>query len=190
MRRTMLLLLLIAASCRPRVTTPPLTVSDPTSVPPPARTAEALPSTVVPNPQDEFGTGTPDAPIVATDIAEAQRTARERGEILDAFFLFDAATLDADARGALDRTAAWLRAHPETSISIEGHCDERGTEQYNLALGDRRGAAAADYLATLGVARDRISTVSYGEERPFARGGTEEAWKQNRRAHIVLTGRP
>jgi peptidoglycan-associated lipoprotein len=72
------------------------------------------------------------------------------------------------------------------SLTIEGHCDERGTQQYNLALGDRRANTAADYLAVLGIGRERIGTISYGEERPFATGSGEGAWSQNRRAHLVL----
>ena len=115
--------------------------------------------------------------------------ARERGWIRDAFFEFDASTLDSAAQEALQQSATWLRSHPEFRIRIEGHCDERGTEQYNLALGDRRASTAASYLATLGVDRSRIETVSYGEERPFEEGSDETAWAQNRRAHLVLSGR-
>ena len=124
--------------------------------------------------------------VLSEDIIEANRVARERG---DAFFAFDASTLDDDAQEALRQSAMWLRQNPEFRIRIEGHCDERGTEQYNLALGDRRADTAASYLVTLGVDRSRISTVSYGEERPFEEGANEEAWAQNRRAQLVLAGR-
>lgn len=120
---------------------------------------------------------------------EANRTARERGWIRDAFFRFDASTLDADAQEALRQSATWLREHPELRIRVEGHCDDRGTEQYNLALGDRRAESAPAYLSALGVDRSRIATVSYGEERPFEQGEDETAWAQNRRAHLVLSGR-
>jgi peptidoglycan-associated lipoprotein len=127
--------------------------------------------------------------VLSEDIREANRVARERGWIRDAFFAFDASTLDGDAQEALRQSAAWLRQNPGYRLRIEGHCDERGTEQYNLALGDRRAASAVSYLATLGVDRSRIETVSYGEERPFEEGSDESAWAQNRRAHLVLSGR-
>jgi peptidoglycan-associated lipoprotein len=127
--------------------------------------------------------------VLSEDIVEANRVAHERGWIRDAFFVYDASTLDGEAQEALRLSAAWLRRHPELLVRIEGHCDERGTEQYNLALGDRRADTAASYLATLGVERSRISTVSYGEERPFEEGAHEAAWAQNRRAHLVLAGR-
>ena len=103
----------------------------------------------------------------------------------DAFYAFDASTLDADAQESLRRSAAWLRSNGGYRVRIEGHCDERGTEQYNLALGDRRAGTAASYLAALGIDRRRIETVSYGEERPFEVGSYEAAWQQNRRAHLV-----
>src|SRR5947207_1296549 len=85
--------------------------------------------------------------------------------------------------------ATWLKAHPQYSLLIEGHSDERGTEQYNLALGDRRANTAKEYLATLGVDSSRMRTVSYGEERPFDPGHDESAWAKNRRDHLVLVGK-
>ena len=127
--------------------------------------------------------------VLSEDIAEANRVARERGWIRDAFFEFDASTLSADAQEALRQSATWLRSHPEYNLLIEGHCDERGTEQYNLALGDRRAASAESFMATLGLDGARIDTVSYGEERPFEEGSTDAAWAQNRRAHLVLVKR-
>jgi peptidoglycan-associated lipoprotein len=148
------------------------------------------PAVPVPSPETDFPPPPSDTrDVLSEDINEANQIARERGWIRDAFFAFDASTLDADAQEALQQSASWLRSHPEFRIRIEGHCDERGTEQYNLALGDRRADAAATYLATLGVDRSRIQTVSYGEERPFEQGSGEAAWAQNRRAHLVLAGR-
>ncbi len=85
----------------------------------------------------------------------------------DVFFDFDQSELRADARDRLAKNAEFLAAHPQFTVTIEGHCDERGTNEYNLALGDRRAAAARDYLQSLGVAADRLRTISYGEERPF-----------------------
>ena len=115
--------------------------------------------------------------------------AQERGWIRDAMFAFDSSTLNADAQQALRDSATWLRAHSEYGLFVQGHCDNRGTEQYNLALGDRRASAAAQFLEASGVDAARIRTVSYGEERPFAEGSDEEVWALNRRAHLVLVKR-
>ena len=86
----------------------------------------------------------------------------------------------------LRQNAAFLKKSPEMKIQIEGHCDERGTSEYNLALGERRANSAKRYLVSLGIASDRISTISYGKERPLDTGHYEEAWAKNRRAHIVV----
>jgi peptidoglycan-associated lipoprotein len=121
-----------------------------------------------------------------SDPAELNRLARENGWIKDAFFAYDSNALSDEARANLELSARWLMEHPEVSLTVEGHCDERGTEQYNLALGDRRASAARDFLVARGVAANRVGTVSYGEERPFAQGSNEAAWAQNRRAHLNL----
>jgi peptidoglycan-associated lipoprotein len=107
-------------------------------------------------------------------------------EANDIFFNYDAFDLSADARKILADKAAFLNAHPNMKIRIEGNCDERGTTEYNLALGDRRAKAAMDYLAFLGIKADRISTVSYGEDKPLDPSHTEEAWAKNRRDHFVI----
>lgn len=104
----------------------------------------------------------------------------------DVFFEFDKSDLQMDAVDQLKVNANWLMANPDKAIVIEGHCDERGTNEYNMALGDRRASSAKDYLVNLGVDPARIKTVSFGEERPFALGSNEEAWSQNRRAHFVV----
>jgi len=120
------------------------------------------------------------------DIEQLNQVAQQKGYIQDAFYDLDASTLSADAQAALTASANWLKQHPDLNLLIEGHCDERGTEQYNLALGDRRANSARDFLATLGVEGNRMRTVSYGEERPFDQGHDEAAWAKNRRAHLVL----
>ncbi len=107
-------------------------------------------------------------------------------DFTDAFFDYDSHALREDARAALDRAAKLLRDNADVSLTIEGHCDERGTVEYNQALGEKRANAARDYLANAGVAASRLQTVSYGKERPFAEGHDESAWAQNRRAHLVL----
>ena len=101
------------------------------------------------------------------------------------FFELDSSALDADARTTLERQAFFLRKYPSVSISVEGHCDERGTNEYNLALGQRRALSARDYLVQAGVESERLMMISYGEEKPFAYGHDELSWRQNRRAHFV-----
>jgi len=104
------------------------------------------------------------------------------------YFGYDQYDLSAQARTTLEQQAALLRKHPATNIIIQGHCDERGTREYNLALGERRASSAKDYLVALGISPARIRTVSFGEERPAAIGSTESAFAQNRRAVTVVAG--
>ena len=101
-------------------------------------------------------------------------------------FAFDSSSIDPEAQGILTSQARWLTQHPNVAVTIEGHCDERGTREYNLALGERRANAAKDFLVAQGVSPGRISTISYGKERPIALGSNEEAWAQNRRAVTVV----
>jgi peptidoglycan-associated lipoprotein len=102
------------------------------------------------------------------------------------FFDFDRAVIRPDQRPVLERQARWLAQYPSVQVTIEGHADERGTREYNLALGQRRANAARDTLVALGVSPARIQTISYGKDRPAALGSTEEAWAQNRRAVTVV----
>jgi peptidoglycan-associated lipoprotein len=104
----------------------------------------------------------------------------------DAFFDFDKSNIRPDAKQALDADIQWLKANPGAKITVEGHCDERGTNEYNLALGERRAKAVKDYLVAGGIDAKRITTISYGEERPFVLGHDESAWKWNRRGHFVV----
>jgi peptidoglycan-associated lipoprotein len=106
--------------------------------------------------------------------------------VKDAYFDYDKADVRPDARDALSQTAQFLRSYPQMKVVIEGHCDERGSTEYNLALGDRRAAAAKQFLTSLGISADRMETVSYGKERPFCSASTEDCYKQNRRAHFVM----
>ena len=105
------------------------------------------------------------------------------------FFALDSDTLDDVARKVLAANAEVLNTYRTWVITVEGHCDERGTAEYNLALGDRRALAAKNYLVSLGIAGDRVRTVSYGNEFPFDPGHTESAWEKNRRAHLMLTSK-
>jgi peptidoglycan-associated lipoprotein len=106
--------------------------------------------------------------------------------VVDVFFAYDRFNLTAESRDRLTANSKLLKAYKDVDIIIEGHCDERGTNEYNLGLGERRANAAKNYLVSLGVPAHRIKTISYGEERPFAMGHNEQAWKMNRRAHFVL----
>jgi peptidoglycan-associated lipoprotein len=102
------------------------------------------------------------------------------------YFGFDRFDLSAEARAVLDRQAQWLSQYPNTRVVIEGHADERGTREYNLALGERRATAVRNYLVASGIAASRVSTISYGKERPEVVGSNESAWAQNRRAVTVV----
>ncbi len=124
---------------------------------------------------------TPDTPTtVRADDGAAPREAT-------VYFAFDSYTLDEPSRDALARFADWLIAHPEARLSIAGHTDERGTDEYNVALGQRRAQAIADYLTRYGVDAARLATISYGEARPAVAGETEEAWAKNRRGELAPT---
>ncbi len=123
----------------------------------------------------------------ASDIAVANPTVEgESGPLTDVRFDYDSAALSDAARATLDKHAAWLQAHREARVVVEGHCDERGTVEYNLALGEQRARATRDYLVSRGVAAERLRVVSYGKERPFDPAQTEEAYAKNRRAHFAL----
>lgn len=109
------------------------------------------------------------------------------GPLKDIGFNFDSADLSETARATLKANAEWLKANPSARVQIEGHCDERGTAEYNMALGAKRAQAAMDYLSTLGVAANRLSTISYGEEIPVCKEHNEDCWVKNRRARFVTS---
>ena len=108
------------------------------------------------------------------------------GPLEDVFFDFDKAVLRDDAKASLNRDISWLKSNGGVKVVIEGHADERGTNEYNLALGDRRSKAVQEYLVAAGIAAGRIRLISYGEERPFVLGHDESAWRWNRRGHFIV----
>lgn len=110
-------------------------------------------------------------------------------QVQDAYFDFDKSDIRPDAERALTADADILKANPGIAFTIEGHCDERGSEEYNLGLGDRRATAVKNFLVNLGISPNRIFTISYGKDRPFCTESTEECWQSNRRGHLVF-GRP
>jgi len=157
--------------------------------PPPPTTPEAPPPPAPPAPVAERPVVTPppiaEDPMASRSIDDLNRDSPMR----IVYFGYDSAELSAEARAALDANAAVLKKYPAWTVTIEGHCDERGTAEYNLALGERRAAAAQSYLVALGVPASRVKTVSYGKEFPFDPGHDEAAWAKNRRAHFVITGK-
>ena len=126
--------------------------------------------------------------------AEAKAKARqqavvERFEAQPIYFDFDKSTIRNEARAVLEKTAAFLKEDTSIHMRIEGNCDERGTNEYNLALGERRANSAKLFLVSLGISPERIRTISYGEERPLAQGNSEASWAENRRDDFVLIGK-
>ena len=113
----------------------------------------------------------------------------EGGPLQDVQFDFDSYDLSPEARDTLQTDAGWLRNNAQVKVEIEGHCDERGTVEYNLALGAKRAKAARDYLVSLGISSDRLSTISYGEELPLCKESNESCWQKNRRVHFLLISR-
>jgi peptidoglycan-associated lipoprotein len=128
------------------------------------------------------------APAAAAPAASAQPGTPGPSPLKDAFFDFDKSNIRDDQKAALNDNVGWLKANTRAKVLIEGHCDERGTVEYNLALGERRAKAVKDYLIAAGVTADRVSTISYGKERPFVLGHDESAWKWNRRGHFTIQG--
>ena len=143
---------------------------------------EALPAT----PEAPPAAPAPPAPPVALPAPVAAREAEKEPPLGDIFFDYDQSLIRPDAKKTLDNNVEWLRGNSTPSLILEGHCDERGTQEYNLALGQRRAKAAQDYLVASGIDEKRIKTISYGKERPFVVGHDESAWQWNRRTHFVL----
>ena len=154
--------------------------------PAPAGPAAAAPAPAPPpTPAPEVQVAPPAAP--APPVVVVQETVKVTEVTLaDIFFDFDKSNIKDDQKPALQTTLAALQADPKLKLLIEGHCDERGTAEYNLGLGERRAKAVKDALSAAGIAPERVSIISYGKERPFVLGHDESAWKMNRRAHMVV----
>jgi len=151
---------------------------------PPPATPEEVVETPPPPAQDEV-----EDPFLSADLQVVNDEMVRRGFSADVYFDYDESSLSEETRGRLARNAELLKAQAQFMVTIEGHADERGTNEYNLALGERRANAVRDYLSSLGVGGDRLRTISYGEERPVCTTTDESCWSQNRRAHMVITGR-
>jgi len=153
-----------STSTAPRPPAPPEPVAEPTVVPPEPVRDDAIASASL----DDINRNSPLKPL---------------------FFEYDSSDINAEGRAVLEANAATLKQFPTWTITIEGHCDERGTAEYNLALGERRAVAARTHLVSLGVSADRLRTVSYGKEFPFDAGHDEASFSKNRRAHFVITAK-
>jgi peptidoglycan-associated lipoprotein len=151
-----------------------------TANPPPAPPTPVRDTTPIP-PEPKIT----DDPLVSGDLDAINKNS----PFQPVFFALDSFEIEGPAQQALNTNAEILKKYPSWVITIEGHCDERGTAEYNLALGEKRALAARTYLLSLGVPADRLRTVSYGKEFPFDPGHDESAWKNNRRAHFVVTSR-
>ncbi len=149
---------------------------------PPAPPVDNVPADTTPT--DPYGTET--GPVSGTALPGSRADFLQNVMSDRVLFEFDSYSLDPEARRTLDQQAEWLMRNPAVRVTIEGHADERGTREYNLALGDRRANVARNYLETRGVAASRMQTISWGKERPAAEGSTEYAWSQNRRAVTVV----
>ena len=160
---------------------PPPPVVDTTTAPLPPAPPTPVPDTTPIPPEPKIT----DDPLVSGDLDQINKNS----PFQPLFFPLDSFEVDGTGQQVLQANAALLKKYPTWIITIEGHCDERGTAEYNLALGEKRALAAKTYLVSLGVPADRLRTVSYGKEFPFDPGHDESAWSKNRRAHFVVTSK-
>ena len=174
---------LLAGACGGKKVEPPAPAP---TTPPPAETKPATPPPPPPRPADP-------APATPTeDDIFAKKTLDQLNAekvLADVYFGYDQMDLSEEARASLQKNMVFLKRWPSTRIMVEGHADSRGTNEYNLALGERRAGAVRDYLVSLGLASDRITMVSKGEEQPFCREETEACWQQNRVGHFIFTAK-
>jgi peptidoglycan-associated lipoprotein len=181
-----LVLVLAGAACHTR----PPAISPSTS----SATTPTVPSPppLPPAPPEPFAAVRPAAdPITEAELFRRKSLDELNADhpLADAFFDYDQNSLRDDAREALQRDAVWLSKWPQTAISLEGYCDERGTAEYNLALGEQRARVVKEYLEGLGVSANRMRAVSLGKEAPFCHDANEDCWSRNRRGHFVITAK-
>ena len=183
---TVALLIVIGIASCSRKTPPP---APPPPAPPPPAAAPAPPPPPPPPPAP--APAPPPRPLTEDELFAQKTLAQLNAEapLADALFDYDQSTIRDDARAVLQKNAEYLKRWPSTRVSIEGHADSRGTNEYNLGLGDRRAAAVRDYLVSLGITADRMLTVSRGEETPVCSEENEACWQRNRRGHFVFTAK-
>ncbi|MEQ1760817.1 MAG: OmpA family protein [Vicinamibacterales bacterium] len=181
------LVVVAVAACAKKI--PPVTAPTPQPAPPPVATAPPPPPPAATQ-RVEDNLPLPVQPAAEDGInSRSLEDLNRNSPLRPVFFPLDAFELDAEARTVAGNNVEVLKRYPSWMITVEGHCDERGTAEYNLALGERRAVAVRTYLVSLGVPPERIRTVSYGKEFPFDPGHTDAAWSMNRRAHFVITAK-
>jgi peptidoglycan-associated lipoprotein len=176
----------VAGACAKK----PPTVARP--MPPPPDNTNAIPPTppAPPRPVDEPIPVPPEPEAIRSgDLKDDLDTLNRSGVLKPVFFELDSSDVSGDGQKVLQENAEVMRKNSQWQVTIEGHCDERGTAEYNLALGERRAIAARTYLVSLGIPAERVRVVSYGKEFPFEQGHDESAWSKNRRAHFVITSK-
>jgi peptidoglycan-associated lipoprotein len=173
------LLVALAGACKkaPPITEPEVPAEEPAPPPPPPEP-----------PTQQVEPDFPAEPIQEPEPSRSELIDRwnREGVVQTIYFAFDSSELSETSRRTLAANADWLKAHADVKLVVEGHCDERGTIEYNLALGERRASAVRDYLSSLGLDRGRMRIITYGEERPAQPGHSESAWSKNRRAAFLL----
>ena len=181
-----LLLTVAVAACKGKAKPP---VARP--MPPPMSNPGANPPIPPPGPPQPVNEPIPVPPMPAEDTigTKSLDDLNRDSPLRPLFFELDSSDVSSDGQQVLQANAAVLKKYSTMQITIEGHCDERGTAEYNLALGERRALAAKNYLVSLGIAADKVKTVSYGKEFPFDAGHDDAAWLKNRRAHFVITAK-
>jgi len=180
-------LLVVAGACGKKK---PPAQPPPPPPPPPAQVQSTPPPPPPAPPQPPRVPAPPPAPTEAEIFARLSLQELNQSHPLeDVYFEFDKADLSTAARAGLQKDADWMRKWGSTRVTVEGHADSRGTNEYNLALGERRAAAVRDYLGTLGIPVARVSVVSKGEEEPVCREETEACWAKNRRGHFIITAK-
>src|SRR5687767_943549 len=177
------MVLAVAGACAKKA--PPVARVSPPPPPPPADARPPAPPTPVEEPRPVPPEPVAEDPIASRDIGDINKNS----PFQPVFFRFDSSDVDAAAQQALNTNAEIMKKYSSWVVTIEGHADERGTAEYNLALGERRAMSARTYLVSLGLSADRLRTVSYGKEFPFDPGHDEAAWEKNRRAQFVLTSK-
>jgi len=188
MRRAALVLMVVLALVGACAKKKPVPVAR--AAPPPAATEPAPPAPAPPRPAERVEESIPVPEITEDAIGNRSLEDLNRDSpFRPAFFALDSSDLDDAGRAIVSANADIMKKYASWVVTIEGHCDERGTAEYNLALGERRAIAVKAYLVSLGVASDRLRTVSYGKEFPFDPGHAETAWSKNRRAHFVITSK-
>jgi peptidoglycan-associated lipoprotein len=179
----------VVAAPAPSAVAPPAPAPAPAPAAPPAVAAPAAPRTTAPPTPPPAPTPIPAAPPTAVPPPPPPREFAPTAALREIYFDFDRYNIRPDAAKTLDANASWLRSNPNTLLLIEGHCDERGTNEYNLALGERRARSTMNYLVERGIPAARITIISYGEERPACAVHAESCWAKNRRSHFLTKAR-